>query len=257
MQPCGSQNNAQPHVYHDCDPRVSGFQQTMIPPTLTAIPAVDAPNQLPVDSISQAVIEVIEVVKPPVDFKADQEPVEYTGEYGQIIKELTNDILSCTSKLKSIIGGNLFIVSGGNAPFIPDTYMARQDYADRSNELMERVKQAEAEYVILTKLPPNECPLYGEFVFGVGSSVCIPENISKAAEKVKTTRKNFRYFLDNRVSVDLKALRSEVLGLHETVTMAKHRLRSFQFVGVDIGTSIFPNRGAVACEGPIYTPTRG
>ena len=238
-------------------------------PVDTKLHAIKASNSTSNDIKSQAVhsigpldsdIQVKSVES--VNRDISQEPVEYTGEYGSSVKTFTESILSCNDRLKRIIGGDLCFVSSGNPPFIPSTYMSREGYANCSNALTEAVKLAEVEYTTLTKVAPNDCEQYGEFVFGIESynslaTVPISNDVKKAAEKVKLTRMKLRYFLDNKISVDLKALRSDVLSLHETITIAKHQLRALQYNGVNIGTQIFPDHGVEESNAPLYSATSG
>jgi hypothetical protein len=224
------------------------------------LPPPNGPNPASVEpivnpSINHSTVEgsVADTVKVPVE----SEPVEYTGKYGPEVKAYTEEILACTLQLKNITGGSICFVGSGNPPHIPDIYMSRDDYAERSNKLTADVEAAEKAYEALVAVSPNDCMQYGEYVFGVDSAATIPDNVRKAAEKVKRARQIHRYFLDTKVSVDLKALRSDVLSLHESITMAKQHLRALQFNGVDIGTRIFPNRCAAASDGPKYTPMSG
>jgi hypothetical protein len=257
-------NHCQPHVYPN-----AAFPNILPPPNVAndlILISPNGPNPAGVEKAMTSVIDPnsadgfvtqVEKAESDQDAAALHEPAEFTGEDGPLVKRYTEGILSWTKQLQRITGGNLIFVGSGNPPAIPDTYMSRDDYADRFNQLTETVQKAENDYEALVKVAPNDCVQYGEYVFGCDAS--LPDDVRKAAEKVKRARQVLRYFLDNRVSMDLNALRSNILNLHENITQAKHQLRALQFNGVDIGTQIFPNSGVVATgsDAPKYTPMSG
>ena len=202
------------------------------------------------------VSNVSNVANVAIELRVSDEPVEFTGKHGPFIKKLTEDILNCTLQLKSIKG--LCFVDSGNPPHIPAMYLSREDYAHKFDKLTDEVETAVKAYTVLVGVDPTECAQYAEFMFGRHPKTCASPDIIKSAEDVKKARMNIRYFLDNRVAVDLNALRSKVLNLHEVITQSKHNLRALQFDGVEIGTSIFPDSfKCVDPDGVDYSPVHG
>ena len=150
----------------------------------------------------------------------------------QEVKRWTDEFTECTREFNAIPGvSELYGI-----PHISKRCLDRPVYAKKILKLTDAVKQADLDFLSLTGDLPGNSLQYVDAVFDKHS---VPRDVFEAAMGVETVRRDLEYFVDNRMSVDLHAMRVKVIQLQERIRQAKYDLRRLQHMGEDIGDTVF------------------